>query len=553
MSISINQKLTNAGDALFSLAGDLYERAAFDDGHVQELFHANALGSLGCMPPIAEQVVESFMKTEGYTVNVLKVLKHNFSTTDFTSLTQDESQRSWYGHIAEDLKAVQVDNPPAAVASGSGAGEHKDSGNKFYVGHKVTSKMEFPVYNGEFGKATHFISQIKGLAGRFNYDESDLFTILMAQSKGHAHKTIKRMEPQFGEDFTKHSDYFISYYDKGEAPKDKKYTNFMAKTHQQNNESVQIFRQRFDETSYDLIEAGLLISFRDNPDGYKRQQADLFLSKLNSYTRDYVHEQMEKEHKSLAKCDIEEIFDWAVRSERKKPSASRETTSANFTPCKGNEKNKPKRDHDKRCYYCGKKGHDLYIFDRKGHRIKDCFAAKNGEEPIDLYKKYLKDTYDITWMPRKKKPDKPPSGVFDFDTATNDTSVDAPKTEDSDVSAATMRWRGVAVTNDVNIQGKNRWFNGIDLLTDSDGCENLIDHDFAKYDLRIPVQEDTSPLASIESQGIGGTAKFREFIETKVNFKGKQKLLRFYLLKNLPRRLLIGWPTLRSSGTSCCY
>ena len=76
------------------------------------------------------------------------------------------------------------------------------------------------------------------------------------------------------------------------------------------------------------------------------------------------------------------------------------------------------------------------------------------------------------------------------------------------------------------------WFNGIDLLTDTDGCENLIDHDFAKFELRIPVQEDTSPQSQLQSQGVGGTAQFTEFIETKMNFKGVIKTVRLYLVKN---------------------
>jgi len=59
------------------------------------------------------------------------------------------------------------------------------------------------------------------------------------------------------------------------------------------------------------------------------------------------------------------------------------------------------------------------------------------------------------------------------------------------------------------------WFNGINLLTDTDGCKNLIDHDFAKFELCIPVQEDTSPQSRLQSQGVGGTVQFTEFIETR--------------------------------------
>ena len=195
------------------------------------------------------------------------------------------------------------------------------------MGHKVTSEMKLPVYNGEFGKATAFISQMKELLNQWEYDKSEYFTMLVSQCKTHAFKTIQRKRPMFGSDFEKHAEYLISYYDKGDS-KDKKYTNFMARMHQQQNESTQIFRQRFDETATELIEFGSLISYDKDPEGHVRQQADLFLSKLNTQTREYVQEQLEKAHKTLSKTDIEELFNWAVESEKKKNCGPKNDTSA---------------------------------------------------------------------------------------------------------------------------------------------------------------------------------------------------------------------------------
>ena len=138
--------------------------------------------------------------------------------------------------------------------------------------------------------------------------------------------------------------------------------------------------------------------------------------------------------------------------------------------------------------------------------------------PIDSYKKFLKETYDFTWKPKNKKDDRTTSGVIDLSNVTNDETK-----EDSDVSASVLRKRCVAITNDINIKGQDRWYNGMDFLTDTDGCENLIDQDFSKQELRVPVQTDASPQASIESQGVGGSARFTEYVETKCNFKGVQR------------------------------
>ena len=95
----------------------------------------------------------------------------------------------------------------------------------------------------------------------------------------------------------------------------------------------------------------------------------------------------------------------------------------------------------------------------------------NKEDPCEEHKRYLKERFDIDWVSYSDRNGGQPSGVFDFSDKDNDT--------DQDISAAAWRKRCVAVTNDVNIKGKDRWFNGVDLLTDSDGCENLVDSEFA--------------------------------------------------------------------------
>ena len=100
-----------------------------------------------------------------------------------------------------------------------------------------------------------------------------------------------------------------------------------------------------------------------------------------------------------------------------------------------------------------------------------------------------------------------PSDVFDLAERTSTYNTSDYATKSNDVSASTLRRRRVAVTNDINIQGKDRWFNVNDFLTDSDGCANRINYDFAKYELRVPIKQDTSPQADIESQGVGGTAR----------------------------------------------
>ena len=108
MSISVTEKFENAGAASLSLAGDVYERAKFDTTHVNELFDVNGLRGLGCLPQIAEQVVESFMECKGYSLRVLKVLRYYFVSTDFSTFEEDDGRCAWYQHIRDALVNLMI-------------------------------------------------------------------------------------------------------------------------------------------------------------------------------------------------------------------------------------------------------------------------------------------------------------------------------------------------------------------------------------------------------------------------------------------------------------
>ena len=73
-----------------------------------------------------------------------------------------------------------------------------------------------------------------------------------------------------------------------------------------------------------------------------------------------------------------------------------------------------------------------------------------------------------------------------------------------------------------------------------------MDYDFAKRYLRLPIQIDESEDSKNASKGIGGSVFLREYIETKVSLRGKLVDLRFYLIKDLPRNLLLSFDTLEA-------
>ena len=135
MSVSIAEKLHNAGTALLALAEDVFQHVAFVETNVELLFANNSLGGLGRLPPVAEQVVESFMECEGYSLSIYKVLKHYFLNTDF-SRVEDDNRRDWY-QLIEDVLLKLRDDPKSSfshrAAPANHTAEKSKSGKKFTV------------------------------------------------------------------------------------------------------------------------------------------------------------------------------------------------------------------------------------------------------------------------------------------------------------------------------------------------------------------------------------------------------------------------------------
>ena len=106
----------------------------------------------------------------------------------------------------------------------------------------------------------------------------------------------------------------------------------------------------------------------------------------------------------------------------------------------------------------------------------------------------------MTWAPKDKKSnDYNITGVFEFGIShAPDSDADDKAEEDGNVSAVlSFRRRCVAVTNDISVKGKDRWFNGLDVLSDTDGCKNLIDYNIVQFELRLPILADGSPQPDV--------------------------------------------------------
>ena len=112
-----------------------------------------------------------------------------------------------------------------------------------------------------------------------------------------------------------------------------------------------------------------------------------------------------------------------------------------------------------------------------------------------------------------------------------------------------MHVQTVAITTDISFRGKQTWFNNEKTILDLGGCENLINSDFVRNHLCLPIQTDSS-LAALDVQKTvdGSDLRFDSFVDIQCNFKGHRDKIRFFLLDDLPLPFLLDYPFFQNKG-----
>ena len=90
------------------------------------------------------------------------------------------------------------------------------------------------------------------------------------------------------------------------------------------------------------------------------------------------------------------------------------------------------------------------------------------------------------------------------------------------------------------------WFNNMSTLIDSCGCENGINTHFAQMH-GFKIQKDTNGGPTAVS-ACGGTILFTEYVVVQLKIKDIYIWEKIYLMENLPRNLLLGFPWFQKNG-----
>ena len=90
------------------------------------------------------------------------------------------------------------------------------------------------------------------------------------------------------------------------------------------------------------------------------------------------------------------------------------------------------------------------------------------------------------------------------------------------------------------------WYNNMTTLVDSCGCENGINSNFAQMH-GFQIQKDTN-IGPTAVSACGGVISFTEYVVVQLTIKDIYIWEKFYLMDNLPRNLLLGFPWFQKNG-----
>jgi hypothetical protein len=221
--------------------------------------------------------------------------------------------------------------------------------------------------------------------------------------------------------------------------------------------------------------------------------------------------------------DLQRIYQFALLAEKmiSKQSVPIATTMPNTN-----------RSSTTSCFYCG----------NGGHTIRECNQKKKYRQPcqkyIDSGRARFGPSYE--WDPRKlKSKTSTDSKVHNMLVQQEDTVLTIqPKTESSRTVAM--------ILTDVK-SDEGHWFNDVPTLIDSCGCENGINTDFAMSNGFV-IHKETIEHQLTAVTACGGRISFDKFVDIEIRLGSTYTTIKFYLMKDLPRTLLIGFPFFENSG-----
>jgi RNase H-like domain found in reverse transcriptase/Reverse transcriptase (RNA-dependent DNA polymerase) len=376
----------------------------------------------------------------------------------------------------------------------------------------ISFKTALPHYNGQKGQCMSFVEKFCTRLETAQIPIKDYYALLDMHTHKDAHRFLCIRKIDFPNNPKALLQAMIAEFDQL-MPDDRK-AKFISTFRQMHTEPIAAFKLRFLDEIRKLQMIGKYQSSEN--DEFENAAKEDFYSRLLESHRLIISSELTMRNQTLTDITIEQMCLWInARLTLNKP----EETVTSF-----NNKN------DK-CFYCGKNGHNWKSKD--GNKI--CRQAINNKPPCEKFLKWYKKKYNKQWDPAR---------------ARKNATSSAPKSHEEEkenpvtVAYSTAK---IALTGDIRFKSKFEWISNITTITDLGGCENLVDETFVKNELKL-VPKKLPQNSQKTFTGIDNHFVADKSIDLKCDFNGVIRTLTFYLVKNLPKKVLIGFPFFRNHG-----
>ena len=375
-------------------------------------------------------------------------------------------------------------------------------------------KVEVAKYNGKQYGFSEWHASFENVLNASNVPQGDwIWLLLQSMEPGSTAAKMAHTAYERGESYDQIIKTLGQYFDR--LTKTKVHRYFTKQFHQQKFEDITCFYLRFVPQIKLLERYDCCPSKTSNADAHNRFVNDQFLVKIHENYCNYIEDQLEHLKLAADQVPLEQLKELGVKYELRgnittnpngktkpqKPDLTK-TPSTNVTE---NEAHKKKK---MTCYFCGKKGHSIY-------KCND--RAKGDVPPCESHVKYRERKGLAPWVPGQRPSTNVVHGNGD---------------------------RFISLTA-LDIKVHDKWVQKVIAILDTGGCENNINAQFARR-LKLKISRiHKSQLANAQASAVNGaTLAFVEYVELPVSFKGKVLPVRFYLVENCPRPLLLGNPWL---------